>query len=56
MPSFLAAIEGTTVNSFEYEYEDYFSIIPKKDLMNFEVYVVGEKEVYDFGNIKNLID
>lgn len=52
MPSFLATIEGTTINSFEYEYEDYFSIIPKKILMNFEVYIVGEKEVYNFGNMK----
>ncbi len=54
MPSFLSTIEGTTINSLEYEYEDYFSIIPKKTLMNFEVYVVGDKEVYDFGNIKKL--
>ncbi len=54
MPSFLTTIEGTTINSLEYEYENYFSIIPKKNLMNFEVYVVGEKEVYDFGKIKNI--
>jgi hypothetical protein len=55
MPSFLATIEGTTVNSVDYEYENYFSIIPKKTLMNFEVYIVGEKEVYDFGKIKKFI-
>lgn len=52
LPSFLATIEGTTINSMDYEYENYFSIIPKKTLMNFEVYIVGEKEVYDFGKIK----
>jgi putative SbcD/Mre11-related phosphoesterase len=51
LPSFLATIEGTTINSMDYEYENYFSIIPKRTLMNFEVYIVGEKEVYDFGKI-----
>jgi len=56
MPSFLGTIEGTTINSLEYEYEDCFSIIPRKTLMTFEVYVVGEKEVYDFGKIKKLLD
>jgi uncharacterized protein len=55
LPSFLATIEGTTINNIEEEYEDYFSIIPKKSLINFEVYIVGEKEVYDFGKIKKLI-
>jgi putative SbcD/Mre11-related phosphoesterase len=56
MPSFLTTIEGTTINSLEYEYEDYFSIVPRANLMNFECYVVGEKEVYDFGKIKKLLD
>ncbi len=56
MPSFLGTIEGTTVNSLEYEYENYFSIIPRKNLMNFEVFIVGEKEVYDFGKIKKLLE
>ena len=54
MPSFLTTIEGTTINSLEYEYKDYFSIIPRKTLMNFECYVVGEKEIYDFGKIRKL--
>jgi len=56
MPSFLTTIEGTTINSLEYEYEDYFSIVPRANLMNFECYIVGEKEVYDFGKIKKLLD
>jgi uncharacterized protein len=56
LPSFLATIEGTTINSIETNYEDYFSIIPKKDLLNFDVYIVGDKESYDFGKIKKLID
>lgn len=55
LPSFLETIEGTTINSLEYEYEDYFSIIPKKNLMNFDVYIVGENESYHFGKIKNLM-
>jgi len=55
LPSFLATIEGTTINNVDDEYEDYFSIIPKKNLRNFEVYIVGEKEVYDFGKIKTLL-
>jgi hypothetical protein len=54
LPSFLSTIEGTTVNSLEYEYQDYFSIIPKKTLMNFDVHIVGDKEVYSFGKIKNM--
>jgi uncharacterized protein len=54
LPSFLATIEGTTINNIKEEYEDYFSIIPKKNLMNFETFVVGENEVYDFGKIKKL--
>ena len=55
LPSFLATTEGTTVNSVEYEYFDSFSIIPKKYLMNFEVFVVGEDKTFNFGKIKNLI-
>lgn len=54
LPSFLGTIEGTTVNDYNESYEDYFSIIPKKILINFEVHAVGEDKVYDFGKIKNL--
>ncbi|VVB83847.1 Calcineurin-like phosphoesterase [uncultured archaeon] len=56
LPSFLATIEGTTINGIKDEYEDYFSIIPKKNLINFEVHIVGEKENFDFGKIKKLLD
>ena len=55
LPSFLATTEGTTVNSMEYEYQDYFSIIPKKNLLNFDVFIVGEDKTYPFGKIRNLI-
>jgi len=54
LPSFLSTIEGTTINSLEQEYRDYFSIIPKKAIMNFNVYAVGDKDVYKFGKIKNM--
>ncbi len=54
MPSFLTTIEGTTVNSLDEEYEDYFSIIPKRALKNFEVYVVNKDNIYNFGKIKDL--
>jgi len=54
LPSFLATIEGTSVNNIEEEYEDYFSIIPKKNLINFNIFAVGEKEVYNFGKIKHI--
>ncbi len=54
LPSFLSTVEGTVINKLEGEYEDYFSIIPKKRLMNFDVYIIGKKEVYNFGKIKAL--
>ena len=54
LPSFLATVEGAVVNDYPDSYEDYFSIIPKKILMNFEVHAIGEDKVYDFGKIRNL--
>jgi hypothetical protein len=52
LPSFLATIEGTTINSLEHEYKDYFSIIPKKTIKNFKVHIIGEEKVYNFGKVK----
>lgn len=56
LPSFLTTIEGTPINDYKEEYEDYFSIIPKKSLMKFDVFVVNEKgkEVYGFGKLEKL--
>jgi uncharacterized protein len=54
LPSFLSTVEGTSVNNIKNDYEDYFSIIPKKSLLNFEIYAVGENETYNFGKVKNL--
>lgn len=54
LPSFLATVEGQSVNEYkEDSYEDGFSIVPKKDLLNFKVFVVGEKRVYGFGRVGN---
>jgi len=54
LPSFLSTIEGTSINNIKEEYEDNFSIIPKKNLLNFNIHAVGEEDVYDFGKVKNL--
>ena len=55
LPSFLATSEGTTINSLEYEYENSFSIIPKENIINFDVHIIGNDLVYDFGEIKKLL-
>ncbi len=54
LPSFLDFIEGSPVNDYKDNYEDYFSIIPKKALLKFKVHVVGEDQVYEFGSVKDL--
>ena len=54
LPSFLATVEGASVNEYAEAYEDGFSIIPKKSLINFKVHVVGEDKVYEFGKVKDL--
>ncbi|PIN90543.1 hypothetical protein COU57_03320 [Candidatus Pacearchaeota archaeon CG10_big_fil_rev_8_21_14_0_10_32_14] len=58
LPSFFNVIEGTDVNDYFEDYDDHFSIIPKKDLLKFNIYAVNEEddrfEVYDFGKIKDL--
>ena len=54
LPSFLGIQAGSPINYFEDRYEDYFSIIPKKEIMNFEVHVIGKEKTYDFGKVKKL--
>jgi putative SbcD/Mre11-related phosphoesterase len=54
LPSFLSTHEGAPVNDYDYSYEDFFSIVPKKYLLNFKVFAIGEDEIYDFGEILNL--
>jgi uncharacterized protein len=56
LPSFLNTIEGANVNDYVNSYEDNFSIIPKKTLLDFKVYAIGENpsKVYEFGKVRKL--
>lgn len=54
LPSFFSVSVGTPINYLE-ENEKDFSIIPKKDLKNFDVVVIGEKLVYEFGKVKDFM-
>lgn len=55
LPSFFEIVEGTNVNDYDDEYGDYFSILPKKAIVNLEVYAIGENDkFYNFGKIKDL--
>jgi hypothetical protein len=54
LPSFLESVEGTLVNNYNSDYDSLFSIIPKKDLLKFEVFVIGEDDTYGFGKVKDL--
>ncbi len=57
IPSFLNSIEGSTINidinNYKEDYEDFFSIIPKKYLMNLEVYVIEESDNKEYKDNKN---
>jgi putative SbcD/Mre11-related phosphoesterase len=58
LPSFLSITEGVSANEFSDEiargYD--FSIIPQKELENFEVYIIQEigENALDFGKLKDL--
>lgn len=54
VPSFLTYNEGAPVNNYDFQYEDSFSIIPKKDILKFKVHAIGENKIYDFGKVKDL--
>lgn len=53
MPSFLDIVEGTPVNSYREDYIEDFSSIPKKDIMKFRIWAIGNNEVLDFGKVKD---
>lgn len=54
LPSFFSINVGTPINFLDKQEKD-FSIIPKKDLKKFEVFVVGENFVYEFGKVKDFL-
>lgn len=51
LPSFLQLVEGTSLNE---HISDKSCIIPKEYLKKFEVILIGEKEFYNFGKLKNI--
>lgn len=54
VPSFVGYYEGTPVNDYREDYLESFFIIPKKEMLNFKIHVIGKDKVYDFGKIKDL--
>ncbi|MDP3986665.1 MAG: metallophosphoesterase [Nanoarchaeota archaeon] len=54
LPSFLSFVEGTPINDYKEDYVESFSIIPKKDVLNSSVHVIGEDSIYKFGKVKDL--
>ena len=55
LPSFLNIVEGTSLNEYQKEYKNSFSIIPKIRLLNFKIYIIGDKKTYEFGTVKQLM-
>lgn len=53
LPSFFDATEGSSVNDYDHDYNSR-SIIPQKEIMEFEVFVIGDERVYNFGKIRDL--
>ena len=51
LPSFLPTYEGIATNEY---LTDNHCFIPVKNLMKFKVHAIGEKEILDFGELKNL--
>lgn len=52
VPSFLRLTTGTDVREYA-DIPDFF-IIPKNKMKSFNIHVIGEDKVYDFGKIKDL--
>ena len=54
LPSFIGIIEGTSVNGSGYRYED-FSVIPNKNILKFNVFVIGKDgDILEFGEVGKL--
>jgi hypothetical protein len=54
LPSFLEFYEGTPINYYKEDFIPSFSIIPKKDILKFKIFVIGEDSVYEFGKVGDL--
>lgn len=54
VPSFLEFYEGTPVNFYKEDFIESFSIIPKRNILDFRIHVVGKNNVYEFGKIRDL--
>ncbi len=56
LPSFISATEGVSISEFEDEEGYDFSVIPQKELENFEAFAVSEmgSDALDFGKLKDL--
>ncbi len=55
LPSFLDISIGSPINNYD-EYNDKFSIIPKKDILKFKVFVIGKDKTYEFKKVKDLLN
>lgn len=54
LPSFLNLVKGTSVNNYNEEYANSFSIISKKDILKSKINIIGEKSAYEFGRVEDL--
>ena len=54
LPSFFGFIEGTAVNDYKEDYIESFSIIPRKEMLNAKIHVIGDDGIYDFGKVREL--
>ena len=56
LPSFLNISTGSPINYYDEKNNSEFSIIPRKNLLNFEVHVIGKNKIYKFGKVKKLLN
>jgi len=54
IPSFFPLVHGSEINE-NYKNKPGFSIITKKQMLNFRTYVVGKNKVYEFGRYNDLL-
>ncbi len=56
LPSFFNFVEGTPINFYNESYWEDFSITPEKEIKNFKVHVIGDKEIFEFGYVKDFFN